>query len=386
MTQTLTRRPAGESGSGRIYHLISADSHVNEPADVFVPRVPAHLRDRAPRVERFEKGDAWIFEHAPEPLPFGLNACAGQDTALRQAWVRFEDIRAGGWDPKVRLQEIDRSGVDAEVMYPTPRISHGIFSTEDPELHLAIVRAYNDWLDEYCSYDLERFRALPILPNRGHADALAEIERVGARASTGGFVIGAFPGGTLSPQPEDDVVFAALAERDLPLHIHVSLNLAVPVPAPAGGGIGLPAGTGSRRFAGAAEPLTEMILTGVFDRVPGLKTVFAEVDCGWVPYFKEQADDGFSRYRFKWNIKRLPSEYVRDHAWFTYVTDGYGIDNRYRIGVDKILWSSDYPHGNSNYPDVWPPTNASMSGVSDEDRHAILAGNAMSLYHFGESK
>lgn len=385
MTQTLTEHPTRTTGTGRAYHLISSDSHINEPPDLFTPRVPAALRDRAPRMERFEQGDAWVFEHTPAPLPFGLNACAGQDTSLRQAWVRFEDIRRGGWDPKARLEEIDRARVDAEVLYPTPRISHGLFSTEDPELHVALIRAYNDWLAEYAEHDVSRFRALPILPNRGHAHALAEIERVAERPSTGGFMTGAFFGGTLSPEPEDDLVFAALAERDLPLHVHVSLNLAVPVPA-APGGWSLPAGTGSRRFAGAAEPLTEMILSGVFDRVPGLKMVFAEVDCGWVPYFKEQADDGFSRYRFKYDVKRFPSEYVQDHAWFTYVTDGYGIANRHLIGVDKILWSSDYPHGNSNYPEVWAPVQASMAGVPQEERHAILAGNAMDLYKFGGSR
>lgn len=177
-------------------------------------------------------------------------------------------------------------------------------------------------------------------------------------------------------------MFAALAERQLPLHIHVELNLTTPTSSQASP-ISLPAGTGARRVAGAAEPLTELILSGVFDRVPGLKVVFAEVDCGWVPYYKEQADDGFARYRFRYNIKRFPSEYVYDHAYFTYVTDGYGIDNRHRIGVDKILWSSDYPHGNSNYPDAWTPVSASMSGVPHDERRAMLAGNAMALYHFG---
>ena len=81
--------------------------------------------------------------------------------------------------------------------------------------------------------------------------------------------------------------------------------------------------------------------------------------------------------------RSFPSDYVRQHAYFTYVTDGYGIDNRHRIGVDRIMWSSDYPHGNSNYPDAWSPVKASMSGVAEHERIAILAGNAMSLYHFG---
>jgi predicted TIM-barrel fold metal-dependent hydrolase len=365
---------------GRRYHLISADSHVNEPPGLWTDRFPAGLMDRAPRLQRFEEGDGWVFEGVPDALPIGLSACAGQEPALRRAWVRFEDIRRGGWDPAARLEEIDRAGVDAEVLYPSPRVMLAMVGTPDPELHLAMVRAYNDWLAEYVEYDLSRFRALPILPNRGREDAIAEIERVGSRPSTGGFLIGAFPGATLVPQPEDDPIFATLAERGLALHVHVGLNLNVPtVPK----GNSLPAGTGSGRYAGAAEPLMQLILAGVFDRIPDLRIVFAEVDCGWVPYFKEQIDDGFLRYRFRYDIARFPSEYVRRHAYFTYVTDGYGIDNRHRIGVDRIMWSSDYPHGNSNYPDAWSPVKASMSGVDETERDAILADNAKSLYGFG---
>jgi predicted TIM-barrel fold metal-dependent hydrolase len=121
----------------------------------------------------------------------------------------------------------------------------------------------------------------------------------------------------------------------------------------------------------------------VFDRIPGLKVVFAEVDCGWVPYIKEQMDDGFQRYRFRFNLRHLPSEYIEQHAHFTYVSDTYGIDNRYRIGVDRILWSSDYPHGNSNYPDAWSPLQASLAGVPHAERALIMAGNAIRLYGFG---
>ncbi len=60
-----------------IYELISADSHVNEPPDTFIDRVPNKFRDRAPHMESFPKGDAWILEGSPNPVTFGRNACAG---------------------------------------------------------------------------------------------------------------------------------------------------------------------------------------------------------------------------------------------------------------------------------------------------------------------
>jgi predicted TIM-barrel fold metal-dependent hydrolase len=374
--------PSGAASTGRQYLLISGDSHVNEPANVWVDRMPAKFKDRAPHVVRLEEGDGWVFEGVEAPLPFGLNACAGLDPRQRKPWAFYEDLRSGGWDPAERIKELDTMGVDAEVLYPTPRISTAIFANEDPEFHLAMVQAYNDWLDEYCNHDLARFRGLPILPNRGAEQALAEIERIGGRPSTGGFLMGAFPSsGALVPCADDEPVFAALAERGMSVNVHVSLSNKMPFVVNTNV---LYAGTGSGRYVGASDPLTHMIFQGIFDRIPDLEMVFAEVDCGWVPYYKEQIDDGYMRYRFRYNIPRLPSEYVEKHAHFTYVSDRYGIDNRYRIGVERILWSSDYPHGNCNYPDAWSPVMASLNGVPADERQLICAGNAMRLYGFGK--
>jgi predicted TIM-barrel fold metal-dependent hydrolase len=376
ITEPFPAASAPKSESKGTYHLISADSHINEPADLWTSRVPAKWRDRVPRVERFEQGDAWVIEGMPGPMPIGLNACAGQDPRLRQNWVRFDEIRSGGWDPSVRVKEIEIAGVDAEVLYPTPRISQTTVWNPDPEMHLLLVQAYNDWLDEYASYDLHRFRALPMIPNRGVDQALAEIERVGGRASTGGFLIGAYPGGTLQPQPEDDPVFAALVEQGHTLNIHVSLNNQLPAMLNT---LALPA---AGRFTGATGHLIDLIFSGVFDRFPTLNLVFAEVDCGWLPYFKEQLDDGYYRYRFRFDLKKLPSEYIEQHVHFTWVTDTFGINSRYQIGVERMLWSSDYPHGNSNYPNAWSATQASMAAVPLPEKQLMLVDNARRLYGF----
>src|SRR5438128_11099186 len=81
------------------YRLISADSHVNEPPDLWVSRVPAALRDRAPRIERFADGDAWVIEGVADPINFGMNACAGLEPEQMKGRVRFDEIRRGGCDP-----------------------------------------------------------------------------------------------------------------------------------------------------------------------------------------------------------------------------------------------------------------------------------------------
>jgi predicted TIM-barrel fold metal-dependent hydrolase len=98
---------------------------------------------------------------------------------------------------------------------------------------------------------------------------------------------------------------------------------------------------------------------------------------------KEQADDRFHRMeRGASTVERLPSDYIADHFSFTYITDHYGIRNRHDIGVERILWSSDYPHVGADWPNSWRTIGADFSGVDRAERDLILAGNAERLYHF----
>jgi predicted TIM-barrel fold metal-dependent hydrolase len=362
----------------RNYRLISGDSHVNEPGDLWTDRVPAAFRDRAPRIERFEEGDAWVIEGVRDPINFGMNACAGLPPGEMRAWARFEDLRPGGYDPAARLEEMDRDGVDAEIVYPTPRLAQGIVAPTDVEFHLALVRAYNDWLSEYVAYAPDRFGGLALLPNRGAAHAVDEFARVWGRPGVRGVLLGCYPNGTLEPADEDDAVWARLVEADVPASIHVSLSQAFPAAHRAP----LP---GYGRFFDAPNRIVQMIFAGVFDRFPALNVVVAEVDCGWVPYFKEQIDNNYARLAplSDFHIKEPPSTYVERQVHFTYMTDAFGISNRHAVGVDRILWSSDYPHISSDWPHSWKSIDETFAGVPDAEKHAILAGNARRLYGFG---
>src|SRR6187401_775097 len=186
------------------------------------------MRDRVPRIERFAEGDAWVIEGVDDPINFGMNACAGLPPEEMRAWARFEDIRAGGHDPAARIEEMERDGVDAEVLYPTPRLLQALLANPDPEYRDATVRAYNDWISEYVEHAPERFGGLAIMPNWGAEPAVAEIARVLGRPGVRGVVMGCYPNGTLAPAPDDDKVWGALSERGIPLSIHVSLSLSMP--------------------------------------------------------------------------------------------------------------------------------------------------------------
>jgi uncharacterized protein len=366
-----------QSPAGRRYRLISADSHVNEPPDLWVDRVPAALRDRAPRMEHFAEGDAWVIEGVKDPINFGMNACAGLKPEDQKGWMRFDEMRRGGWDPAARIEEMDRDGVDAEVLYPTPRISSAIVANPDPEYHHAMVRAYNDWLSEYVSYAPERFGGLAIMPNRGVQEAVDEMNRVLDRPGMRGMVMGCYPNGTLSIEPEDDKVWGYLAERGVALGIHVSLSQTMPAAHRAK----LP---GYGRFFDAPNRMIEIIFAGVFDRFPELDVVFAEVDFGWVPYVKEQIDNNYQRLEpvSHFGLQMLPSEYVDRHFHYGYMTDTFGLQQRHYVGAERILWSSDYPHISTDWPNSWRTIQASFSGISPQERRMILAANAQRLYNF----
>ena len=366
------------AAQGRHYRLISSDSHVNEPPRLWLDRVPAAFTDRAPRMEHFEEGDAWVIEGVKDPINFGMNACAGLSPEEMKGWARFDEIRHGGWDPVARIVEMDEDGVDAEVLYPSPRLASAIVANKDVEYHNVMIRAYNDWVSEYVEYAPDRFGGLVILPNRGAEGAVAELERVIDRPGIRGVQIGCWPNGTLQLQPEDDKVFGVLAERDIPLSIHVALGQTMP-------GAHRAKLPGYGRFFDAPNRMIELIFDGVFDRFPELNVFFAEVDFGWVPYVKEQIDNNYLRLDAvsKFGLEQLPSEYIARHFHFGYMTDTFGLRNLEYVGAERVLWSSDYPHISADWPSSWRVIQSSMSGIALADRQLILAGNAQRLYKFG---
>jgi predicted TIM-barrel fold metal-dependent hydrolase len=362
----------------RTYSLVDSDAHINEPPDLWTSRVPAKFRDRAPHMEHLQEGDAWILEGVDGPVNFGLNVCGGLGIDQSRPWVRWDEVRTGGYEPKSRLVDMDADHVDAAVFFPTPRISASLFANEDPEFHLALVRAYNDWLMEFCAEDTSRLGALPVIPNRGVKEAVAEIERLQGADTAKGFLMGAYPHGTLEVEPEDDAVWRVLAGTKMAVHIHVSLVNTMPTTQP---GQRVP---GDVRFYDAPKRILQMIWAGVFDRFPDLQVVIAEADCGWIPHVKEQADDRYYRQNLgvTQNVKHPPSHYMERNFSYTYVSDNYGINNRHAIGIDRIMWSSDFPHIGGAWPYSWMMLEAAFAGVPRAERDLILSGNAQRLYRF----
>jgi len=335
-------------------------------------------------VESLPEGDGWVFPGYDVTLPFSWGATAGRDPADMGPWCRYEDINPGSYDPIARVKEMEEDGVDAELLFGSNYPRSFVACHEDAALHHDMIRAYNDFMSEFCSVAPDRLGGTALLPNMGVEGCLKEIERVQTMPGFVSFLLHRYPSGDLSPEPEDDAVWEAIEASGMPVSIHVGLIA---------GRMGrqnaksLP-GTG--HFYDAPGRMLQFIFGGILDRFPKLRVPFIEVDAGWVPYFETQADDNFMRHR-KASLRdakltRLPSEYMHEFFPVAFITDPVAVESRDRIGVDRLLWSSDYPHITSDWPYSWKTINATFSDVSPEDKHAILAGNSEKLFKFSQSK
>ena len=152
---------------------------------------------------------------------------------------------------------------------------------------------------------------------------------------------------------------------------------------------GVSSGAGMRKTWVLMSPgrrMLEIIFSGILDKFPKLRFIMTEVDCGWIPYFESQCDDNFLRHRRASlrdsKLTRLPSEYMQEFFPASFITDPFAVDNRARIGIDRMLWSSDYPHITTDWPLSWKTINATFTDVPPDEKHAILCGNSLRLFKF----
>ncbi|HXY93814.1 MAG TPA: amidohydrolase family protein [Acidimicrobiia bacterium] len=372
------------------YSVISADSHLMEPKDLFVERLPREYRDRAPRVLRGrDGGDGWSFDGEPPRRTFGLEAVAGQKqqgVAFGAEGLTWEQILPGNYEGAAAVADMDRDGVDASVLYSGP-VGLSSFSLPDREFALAVMRTYNDWLlDDFCSIDADRLVGLALLPTDDGQDVmLAEFERCVAKKARGFNLPG-------SPEqsyfdPYYDPLWEAASNAGIPLSFHRNhggrpkgdlSGFRPDIPGVNVGGI-------VARFFTAIDPFTYMIFTGVFERFPDLRIIGAEVNCGWLPFWRENMDQNYEQQRDWANvpINRRPSEFVGRNVFVTTLDDRYGYDaiRRDPSLADAVMYSTDYPHSVTLWPNSATLVEELTEGFDEATRHKVLAGNAVSLYH-----
>jgi predicted TIM-barrel fold metal-dependent hydrolase len=253
--------------------------------------------------------------------------------------------------------------------------------------------------EEYCAVDRDRLIAMAVLPNVGAAEDIQEMER----CRKNGFKavwLSTYPSGKSFPTAEDDRFWAATVDLDIPVVIHTSF----------------PAHVGSREtplfkypeepegerrpptdfvqrlarqgpFHSGSVEASQLVVSGVFDRFPKLQIYWAENNVGWLPYFYEQIDHEYTVNRV-WaerqlglpRLKRLPSEYLREHAYWGFFEDHVGVRLRHEVGVDRMMWSTDFPHVVTRWPHSLKVLESQMRAVPENEKWQMVAGNAVKFF------
>ena len=382
--------------------VISSDAHLEVLPERWTHRVESRYRDMAPRrVMLPDGGDGLVIGDGPVQEANATDLRAGRPEGRWKPFgMRYEDAGGTG-PPEQRLKEQETDGLDGEVLYPGQVGGPSFWrSIEDAAAYNAVVRGYNDWLaEEYCSVAPDRLIGLGVLPWTNTDDMIAEMERC-ARLGFKGVLLGVFPNGRGYPTADDDRFWAAALDIDIPITVHVQLSrsgslakdptFVYPVTPPPEVASRIRRGPIDRMSRFGLEPalsLSQLVLAGVFDRFPKLKLFFAETRVGWLPFWFEQCDLQYFR-TFEWakdmlgapRLDRLPSEYLKEHIYWSIQYEKAAVDLRYHIGVDHLLFATDFPHIECEYPNTQQLLGELYADVSEEERERIWAGNVIDYF------
>ena len=309
-----------------------------------------------PKVIRLEDGGDWWTCDGH----LGLGAFSGA-----QAGLRFEEpeklstvddianVRPGGFIPEEHIKDMDIDGVEASVLYPSVGLM--LYSLADGELMSSLFKTYNDWIVEYCRPFPNRLKGIGMLDTDNVKDAVHEMERC-AKLGLAGAMISVYPPENKAySSPEYDPLWAAAQDMEIPLSLHIGTNRLGP------GQQFVDLTTTRPSFFTTRDhwvrvSISDMIFSGVFERYPRLQVGSIEMDLSWIPYHLDSMDYVYTQlagefvpYRFKEDM--LPRDYFRRNVFISFQEDALGINLlRQIIGVDNLLWGSDYPHQESTFP------------------------------------
>jgi predicted TIM-barrel fold metal-dependent hydrolase len=378
--------------------VVDADSHWSEPPDLFTRRAPAKFRDRVPRVEEVDGEQMWVFDGQPVGR-FGAAGVIGRDGKKESAhralmeWSH-DKVHVGAYDPQVRLGVLDECGIDAQIIFPSTIGLGGqdLGFVDDEALRRMAVEIYNDGMAEIQADSGDRLLPLPVMPAWSVDACVAEARRVAALGARGV---------NMTSDPQDlgapdlanhawDPLWEACSELRLPVHFHIGASVTGMTffgkypwdshPDNTKLAIG-----GTLLFIGNARVVTNLILSGMFDRHPDLQMVSVESGVGWVPFILETLDYEMAENapRELAQLQKMPSEYFRSNLYATFWFE----NNRNKlpdlieaVGEDRILFETDFPHPTCMYPSPLETVAGKMATLPPETRRKIMGDNARELY------
>lgn len=371
------------------YKIISADSHMTEPMDLWETRLDKKYQDRAPKI-LFNKDSGshpaltFTVEDAPSmPVAGGFAAgIAGEELAEFLIKGDYKAARPSGWDPSERLKDQDIDGISGEILYPT--LGMQLFQMPDGELQRACFKVYNNWLAEYCAYNPNRLFGVGLVSLENVELAVKDIIELSKQGMHGAMIWSSPPEGRSYGDPIYNPFWAAASELNLPLTLHpITGRGTKAVRALEFGATKLnPAVLGTNAFHEIQETIAIFIFDGVLDRFPGLKIVSAEADVGWFPHLLHRMDHLQQKFCniLPQKLSLKPSEYASRQVWATFQDDPIGPANYKFFGEDNYMWASDFPHSDSTFPDsiLWIEKN--FKDVPDPVKKKIIFSNVSKLY------
>ena len=364
--------------------VISVDDHVVEPPHLFDDYLAPALRERGPKlIETPEGHQVWQFE-GEIYTQVGMNAVAGRrpDTVKLEPF-RFEHMRPGCYDAEARIRDMDLGGLWAMLNFPsqiTGFCGRVFAAAKDKEVGLGCVRAWNDWLfEEWYKPHPDRIIPCGITYLADPELAAAEIRRNAER----GFVSVTFPERphmvdmpSLWDREHWGPIIAACEETDTVISLHVGSSGLNPTP-PGAPALQLGATLFGQLSLGACA---EWLWSGWAVEHPDIKIAMSEGGIGWVAMLMDRLDNIVDRsgYGLGWDIR--PADVLKRNFWFCTIDDPSTIDTRDRIGVENIMFESDYPHGDSTWPNSQSVIQDAWGHIPAKELRMMCSENAAKLY------
>src|SRR6266568_1974728 len=365
------------------YTIISVDDHLVEPPGMFQGRLPARFGPLAPRIVETPEGhQVWEFDGG-RFTQVGMNALAGRRMeTVKLEPFRFEQMRPGCYDIHARVRDMDINGVWASLNFPSmiTGFCGRVFSQcSDPELGLAVTRAWNAWLfEEWYSPYPERIIPMGIT---WLSDAEIGAEEVRRNAARG------FRSVTLPERPHRlgmpsifdrywEPIIRACAETETVISLHVGSSGMVDCPEYSPG-----VQLGATLFGQMSlTACAEWLWSGWAVKHPDLKVAMSEGGIGWVAMLIDRLDNIIDRsgYGMGWDLR--PADVLRRNFWFCTIDDPSTIDTRHAIGVDRIMAEVDYPHGDGTWPDTQAVIDKYWGHIPRHELRLMCSENAAGLY------
>jgi predicted TIM-barrel fold metal-dependent hydrolase len=404
VVEQLAERPVDDPLVARIPPLVDLDAHIVEPPDLWSARLPARYREIGPRIVHAPAGDVklvgssyieapgtdgpdvawWFYEDKQTSLKRYIAAAGVPAEEVTMEGITYAQMRPGCWQPKERLADMDLNGVQAQLCFPNyPRFCGQIFLWgKDKELSKLCVEAYNDWMvEEWCGSSGGRLIPLCIVPLWDVRLAAAEVRRNAARGvrAVAFSELPAYLGLPSLHSRYWDPLFAACAETGTVLAMHIGSGTKTPQTsddAPE-------AVAATIIFGNSAASLTDFLFSGVLDRFPTLKLMYAEAQIGWIPYVLDRVDDVWYTHR-GWahgqlNCPELPSTYYYRQIYSCFFKDPVGVSLLDRVGLDNVVFETDYPHQDGTWPQSRQAAASQFGHLEQSAINKIARGNAIKL-------